>query len=473
MHALWHTCAAALVVLAGYSPAVGGEEPPASVTTKSSATSPPPGEGGAQQGRKSEYECTGKPTLLPLPSFSDRGGWISMRFRPLAFTYDTNLAQLADDVTQPSGPGDTRDFGFDPSLELGLGKDGRCGDALRSQVGLWGKTWHAWHPDQSAYDLNAYAGMAFAHLELRRFATLGIEYEYTNQNLNRSAFLDQHRVAPLLWIVWQRAPREPWQYCEDPGDMLHRTDLRCDFEWRDYHEDLADPRLERDGNYYTIVLQHTWRMLRARQLPWGESYEQQARRTDRNFGRNRWLEVRAGYEWAQDQARGTEFDGQGHTVAAGVSVPLVGRLIFDVDARFTWVDYANPSLYDGWGRTRADFFQAYHFGLTWIAVDDFHTEIVMRGGVLLENNDSNLLDRAGVSAFEYHRVVYGLQLEVNFRNSEDDRKGLSYGARSSLKRGPVARVRPVVPRPGGGSGLPRPGAGGGGGGGSPRPGPSG
>jgi hypothetical protein len=124
--------------------------------------------------------------------------------------------------------------------------------------------------------------------------------------------------------------------------------------------------------------------------------------------------------YRDERTHGDEFDLVGHSILAGIEVPLPHRFAFEFDSVLTWEDYNSPSLFDYRRNTRGDFAQFYAFGLTRTLVARGENasaptlEIELHADVSLTFRNSNIWDRLSQDIYEYDRAVYGLRLSVDF-----------------------------------------------------------
>ncbi len=325
--------------------------------------------------------------------------------------YDTNVILLGGDTILPLGFGQKYDYRLGTEANFYVSRyidktEAPIGESL--SIGLGGGTSHCWHADVSEFDLNLYAGRAFVQWQPFKDWYLGVEYEYSYMKLGYDPFISSNRLTPVLSHIWRSS---------ETGDELGRTDAWYNYDYRDYMEQTGDRRLDRDGKYHAVGIRHTFNLKRAADL-WSSYYANHE--SEQRFLGHRWLNFSLGYVYRDERTHGTEFDLVGHSILAGVEVPLPYRFTFGLDSVFTWEDYSSPSLFDYRRNERSDFVQHYDFGLTrtFVARGENATmptlEIKLRAGVALTYRNSNIWDRLSQDVYEYDRAIYGVRLSVDF-----------------------------------------------------------
>jgi len=354
----------------------------------------------------------------PLPfSFASPLGRLDFEAEiSIGGAYDTNVILLGKDTALPLGIGQKHDFRLGTEAAFSISRyisktEAPVGESL--SIGLGGRTAHAWHPRIDEFDVNAYAGQAFAQWQPFSDFYLGLQYEYSYTQLGHDPFISSNNLTPVVSKIWRRRTAEG----SGVGAELGRTDVWYNYDYRNYLERIGDPRFNRDGKYQAVGIRHTFNFMRASEL-W-PSYYAARERERRLFGR-RWLNMSLGYVYRDERTRGSEFDLAGHSILAGVELPLPYRLAFEFESVLTWEDYASPSVFDYRRNERSDFVQRYDFGLTRTFVargEDSRLptlEIRLRAGVALTFQNSNIWDRLSQDIYEYDRAIYGVQLSINF-----------------------------------------------------------
>lgn len=323
--------------------------------------------------------------------------------------YDTNVILLGDRTQLPHGIHKQDDYRVGTSFDLGLsryfGKNDYSwvpGESMTFGLGAY--TEHAWHPSIGEFDVNIYAPRAFFNWQPIKDLYLGVQYDYSYAFLGHESFISSNRITPVLTKFWR-----------DDETERARTDVYYTYEIRDYEDEFADFRLNRDGEYHVVGARQSFNVIRGGDL-WGAMMPQDEPQTLKD----RWLMPYVGYAYRNERTIGTEFDLHGHSVQAGVDVPLPWRLGFEFRAEFTWDDYTDPSIFDFDRKERRDFIQRYGFAFThtFVARGEVQSlttlEAKLRAGVDLTFEDSNVWDRLHQQIYEYDRAVYGLTLQIGF-----------------------------------------------------------
>jgi len=336
--------------------------------------------------------------------------------------YDTNVILLGKDTLLPRGfkrNEDYRfglDFGFTLSRYISGAEVPAVGQSLT--IGVGGLVSNAWQPNIQQFDVNTYLGRAYVNWQPIQDFYAGLQYEYSYTKLGQDPFISSNSITPVISKVWRREPADAGARQRGAlGDEAGRTDIYYTYDYRDYFDRLADRRLNRDGKYHALGIRHTANIMKAKDL-WPSYFA--SRDQERTLLGNRWSSVYAGYVYRNERTRGTEFDLWGHSLIAGLEIPLPLRFGFEFDAEFTWEEYTARSVFDYRRNERSDFVQRYDFGFTHtlVARGEVPTmrtlEVKLRAGIALTFQDSNIWDRLGQDIYEYDRQIYGLELLVGF-----------------------------------------------------------
>ena len=325
--------------------------------------------------------------------------------------YDTNVILLGKDTILPLGIGRKYDFNFDTSANFYINRyidktEAPIGESL--SLGLGAGTAHSWYTDIKEFDQNLYAGRAYVQWQPLKNLYLGMEYEYSYTLLGRDPFISSHRLTPVLSRIWQNGSNNV---------EVGRTDLWYNYDYRDYRGSLSDFRFNRDGEYQSIGLRHTFNLIRAADL-WPTYFTNHE--SEKRFFAHKWFNVSLGYLYRDERTDGTEFDLVGHSLLSSVELPLPHRFALACNGIFTWENYGAPSLFDYRRNSRADFVQRYEIGLirTFVARGQCARlptlEIKLRAGMAFTIRNSNIWDRLSQDVYEYNRAVYGVQLNIDF-----------------------------------------------------------
>jgi len=336
--------------------------------------------------------------------------------------FDSNVILLGKSTILPRSFKQKRDlrfsmdFGFNVTRYISGAESPVVGESLL--IGVGGQTSQAWQPNIGAFDISSYLGRAFINWQPVRDLYFGLQYENSITKLGHDPFIASDRITPVLSKVWRRPSRESSSREGGAADEeAGRTDLFYTLDYRDYRDRIADFRLNRDGKYQAVGVQHVFNIARADDL-WDDYYN--AHEDERVFFGSQWLTARFGYIYRGERTIGSEFALHGSTVQAGFDVPLPHRFAFEAGAEFSWDDYSGPSIFDFRRTRRKDFIQRYDIGLsrTLIArgeVASMRTlEMKLRGGIAVTFQNSNTKDRFGQRVYEYDRGIYGLTLTIGF-----------------------------------------------------------
>ena len=333
---------------------------------------------------------------------------------------DTNVVLLGERTDLPRDISREADFGFASGLVLGYTLDLN----KRWTLGFEGRISSLWHGDVDEFDEQNYGGSAAIQYEaVSKKGDFGpvhlrLQYDYNYTLLGRSAFLESHALTPNMRLFW--------------ADRRAQTDVYFAYEIRDYREPLYDRRFNRDGEYLTLGLLQSYKVLdmtpRYESMglePWGHAGDHAMMQDDPDYPA-RYLTPYLGLRYAWDATKGDEFDQKSYVLTAGVIMPLPWGIEFDAAADFEWQEYQHGSLIDFHRRPRRDFIQRYAIGLSRTFVlrggrlENRYTPafdrvlMILRAHATWTHDDSNVVDRLGQAIFEYDRVLYGLSVAFTF-----------------------------------------------------------
>lgn len=333
--------------------------------------------------------------------------------------YDTNVILLGKHQALPYGitRKDDYRFGLDAGLdatlyadEATLKKNNFFGKSLLFGVGA--QNTNLWQLSINEYQINTYSGRAYVNYEPVDNLYFGLRYDYTWAMLGSDPFFGSHRILPSISYSWRKD-------FDRRKDEITRTDIYYINDYREYHDEIPDYRFDRTGEYQAFGFSQTLNVIKAEDL-WKDYYSGLASGSKEQFDRDRWAHVWVGYNYRDEQTRGTEFDVVGDSLLFGFDIPLPKRLMFDFRAAWTWDDYDNPSALDYRGNARHDMIQDYQFGLTYtiVAKGEYRPweslEMKLRGSIQAIMEDSNIWNRQYEESYSYNRNIYGLQLFINF-----------------------------------------------------------
>ncbi|MCH8966946.1 MAG: hypothetical protein IID43_04655 [Planctomycetes bacterium] len=305
-----------------------------------------------------------------LDRLTERRPWeLTLR---LGFDYDTNVTLRGKQVRRAFNEAKGNDWRFGMSSAFTY----RLLDTEEFLLGVGGNTFHTWHTeidefDVQNYGVNVYAAWMPPGVD---WLTLSMRYDWDVTLVANDSFLNRHRITPQIDI--QEAP---W------ASMT----LFYQFDWRDYHHQPLNQRLDRDGDIHAFGVIQRFELV--------EMYD-------------RPLTLSFSYRFENVDADGNEFASDNHIFALGVGVPLPWDLTFDFLTEFEVDYYKHRSFFDFNRSKRRDFIHTLIFALT----KQFNEQLSARFQVNVTNDDSNVRDRSGQEFFSYNRVVYGLSVQYRF-----------------------------------------------------------
>jgi hypothetical protein len=331
--------------------------------------------------------------------------------------YDTNVILLGGNTGLPRGLGQHYDYGYGLKAGFDLQRTfTRVDDALplgeSLAVGIGGQTYQLWQAAIEQYDVSQYVGSAFVNWGLTSDLYLGFQYDYSYTLLGHKGFISSNRESAVVNYYWPN---------RDLGWLKAgraRSELIYQFDYRNYLDQIADPRFDRDGKYHAALFRQHFDIATAGEL-WRAHY---AARDDRAAAHDRQRSLRTylGYAYRDEQTQGTEFDRRSNGLLAGFSLPLPLRLTFEYDLGLYWDDYGNPSVSDFGRNWRSDLEQWHTFGLIYTIVgrgehSQLKTlEMTLAAQVDLVINDSSVMNRLGEEFYSYDRAIWGLVFRVRF-----------------------------------------------------------
>jgi hypothetical protein len=358
--------------------------------------------------------------------------------------YDDNVPLLGKDTSLPRGIGRKEDFrvggGINLNYTLNLGKFDESGtkELDRWTIGFLGRSSAVWNAEVHEYNEQDYGGSIAIQYEAMRQQSgspshgplfLGFQYDYDYFLLGNKGFLGMHRVTPRATLY--------------TFDQRLETTLGFRYEERNYFEPLTANVYDRDGNYFSIGIRQSVRLVDMTDFytkhnikAWGLANDPVNPATmnaedpkQDSLGYQRWLTPYIGFEYQWDSTAGAEFDSKRPLLLAGVEVPLPYGVLFRFSGEWEWQNYQGfrgGSLIDYHRRGRNDFVQAYAVGLerAFVLVPGCRVNrqttkidrlvMILRGDMRFIDDDSNVEDRLGESIFSYDRAIYGLSVAFQF-----------------------------------------------------------
>lgn len=233
-------------------------------------------------------------------------------------------------------------------------------------IGLVGSTFHTFQSDSDDFDIQNYMGGVYANALLRDDLIGSFRYEFHHTLISKSQFASEHRVTPsLTWL----------------GTRGHTT-VYYEFDPINARAPALIPAQLQSADIHRIGLT-------------------QAIYTSGGDGR-----VYLGYQLANANAEGADFDRTTNMVTARVEQPLQRRWIADGEVRYFWDDYDNPNSLDFFDRARDDNRLVLRAGLQ----KNFCSPVSLRFDYTFTDNDSNTENLFGVRFYDYSRHIFSTQL---------------------------------------------------------------
>jgi hypothetical protein len=360
------------------------------------------------------------PQAIQLPVPAPIGPWEFEGQLRIGNWYDSNVILLGKQTTLPRGYKRKDDYRLELSADFNISRyiskseaPWLIGESLT--IGFGGGTANAWQPNIAQFDVNRYPARMYLNWQLIPDLYLGVQYEYSYTQLGHEPFISSQRVTPVISREWRGTGADGNQRSFGHTDLYYTQDAR------NYLDRLTDFRLNRDGTYRALGLQHTFYFVQAKDLPYMQDYyaAESHQRERLSLGED-WLKFYLGYEFREERTVGTEFELGGDALVWGLHVPLPYRFAFELDGEFAWSDYTHPSIFDYDRKERNDFLQRYNFGVTYTFVargelPQMRTlDIKLRTGIEMTFQNSNIWNRLGENIYEYDRAIYGAQLEIGF-----------------------------------------------------------
>lgn len=233
-------------------------------------------------------------------------------------------------------------------------------------LGLVGSTYNTFQFEENEFNIQDYMGGAYANALLTSDVVGALRYEFHHTLVDETRFADEHRLTPsLTWL----------------GSRGHTT-LFYEFNPIDSRAPALLPAQEQAAITNRLGIT-------------------QAIYTFGGNGR-----IYAGYQYADSNADGDDFDRNSHMVTGRIERPLHHNMICDLDVRYFWDDYDNGNSLDFHGRPREDDRIEVRAGLQ----QNFSKPVSLRFDYTFTYNDSNTKNLFSVPFYEYERHVISTQL---------------------------------------------------------------
>jgi hypothetical protein len=278
-----------------------------------------------------------------------------------AGVYDSNV-RLQPEFTGLGAIDDLDDFRFTMASFLDL-QLLTCDDF---NIGLVTSTFNTFQIDVNEFNIQDYMGGMYTNRLLKPDLMGSFRYEYHHTRVDSSSFANDHRLTPSLsWL----------------GSRGHTT-LFYEFNPIDADAPALIPAQDQSADIHRIGLT-------------------QAIYTFGGEGR-----IYAGYQYANANAVGSDFDCSTNMVTGRIERPLPRRWIIDLDVRYVWDNYDNPNSLDFFDRPRDDNRIEVRTGLQ----KNFLRPVSLRFDYTYIDNDSNTENLFGVRFYDYDRHTFSTQL---------------------------------------------------------------
>ncbi|GAA5506450.1 hypothetical protein Rcae01_01903 [Novipirellula caenicola] len=234
-------------------------------------------------------------------------------------------------------------------------------------LGLVGSTYNTFQVDLNRFNIQDYMGGAYVNGLLFEKLVGSLRYEFHHTLVDESRFASEHRLTPSLSRL---------------STYGHTTMF--------YEFNPVDARAP---------------ALIAAQEQSAETHRFGVTQALYTFGGNG--RVYAGYQYAETNADGSDFDRTSNMVTGRIERPFCDSWIADLDVRFVWDDYDNPNSLDFFGRPRDDDRLEVRTGLQ----KNFVRPVSLRLDYTYINNDSSDTENLfGVQFYDYARHIFSTQL---------------------------------------------------------------
>jgi hypothetical protein len=290
----------------------------------------------------------------------------------LGLDWDSNVVLRGKRTSQMFRDNDDEDWRFG----LGSAFAYRFVDRDDLVFGAGVNTFHSWHTDIDEFNVQTYGWSLFAGYTPAGadHISLGLRYDGDQSLLGNDLYLQRHRITPQL--------------------ILRETDwtastLFYQYDNRDYHFDLTDPRLDRDSDINAVGVVQDFELAQMFDRP---------------------LMASLGYRFENFSTDGSEFDSDNHVFTLGIDVPLPEDITFGFLTEWELQRYEHGSLFDAEGSKRRDNIHTLIFALT----KRFNEQLSARLHMEFTKDDSNVKDSAGRQFFSYDRAIYGISVLYQF-----------------------------------------------------------
>jgi tetratricopeptide (TPR) repeat protein len=294
----------------------------------------------------------------------------------LAYEYDSNVVEIGAGIPNPAGISHKSDFAWlvQPRGSYSLIRTPTI------DAGIEGSGYFTWENDLDNFDVDSYQIGPFLNYHVSKNLYASIRYGFNYINLGYSPFLTRNLVTPQLTYI------EP---------KFGYTSAYYQFQTRNFNDKFPTPhtrfRLDRDSHNNAIGV------VQGINLP-----ELFADTSPAN------LEV--SYRFENQQASGSDYDGNFHTVGATLYTPLpFWKLRADLGTAVTFEDYTHGNSLDAGHDKRSDT----EYDLTVGLNRELVSGLVLRVDYSYTDRLSNV-EKAGQRPFQYDRNQVGVRLIYSY-----------------------------------------------------------
>ncbi|HMB96469.1 MAG TPA: hypothetical protein VKK61_10560, partial [Tepidisphaeraceae bacterium] len=292
----------------------------------------------------------------------------------LAYEYDSNVIQIGSGIPNPAGISGKSDWRWlvQPRGSYSLIRSGNI------DAGIEASGYFTWQNDLDSFDIDSYQIGPFINYHISPNLYFSARYAFNDISLGYDPFLTRHIVTPQLTYI------EP---------KFGYTSGYYQFQARQFDENVGtDAALNRDSKNNAIGV------VQGINLP-------------QLFSDTGPTNLELSYRFENQQATGTDFDGNFNTLGATFYTPLpFWKLRADIGTSVTFEQYNHANSLDAGGDKRRDTEYDIAFGVN----REIFKGAVLRVDYSYADRHSSVENTAGQRPYEYDRSQVGIRMIFSY-----------------------------------------------------------
>lgn len=290
----------------------------------------------------------------------------------LSYEYDSNVILLGNNISTPDGISDQADSRvvLQPRGSYSLVRTPKW------DFGIEGNAYLAWQFELNEFDIASYQAGPYVNYRVTDNLFASLRYGFNYLEYGHDPYLTRNLLTPQLTYI-----EKDFGY----------TSAYYQFQTRQFDDPGAIPQFDRDGQ------NHIFGLVQGIRLP--EIFD--------GAGNSN---IDLSYRFEHQETKGSDFDGNFHTVGATYYLPMPNQFRADFGVNAIFEGYKNPNSLDADGDKRDDTELSFVIGLT----KDFGKGFSARIDYTYTDRSSNVTTAAGQKPYAYDRDILGVRFIYSY-----------------------------------------------------------